>query len=176
MTTGARSLGAWRRRVHWARLRAFAAVTVEQGEEVPYNSRMAGQTAAHGSEAEIPAALAGELGGVQFALLFGSFGTPYFSGQSDVDVAVQFPQPLSLSARVKLVAALEAAIARNVDLVDLRATDPILALQVLSSGRPLVTNDTRAYHQFAVRTLSEYMDLKLDRRPVEEALVQGGVR
>jgi predicted nucleotidyltransferase len=113
---------------------------------------MARQTSAHGSEAEIPAALARELGGVQFALLFGSFGTPYFSGQSDVDVAVQFPQPLSLSARAKRVAALEAAIARNVDLVDLRATDPILALQVLSSGRPLLTNDTKAYHQFAVRT------------------------
>lgn len=128
------------------------------------------------SEAEIPGVLARELGGAQFALLFGSWGTPYFTGQSDVDVAVQFPRRLDVAARLRLAAALEAAIARNIDLVDLRAADPVLALQVLRAGRPLLINDTRAYHHFTVRMLSEYVDLKLDRRPIEAALAQGGGR
>ena len=59
---------------------------------------------------------------------------------------------------------------RDVDLVDLRGADAILAFQVLSLGRPIVMRDRKAYDAFVARTLSEYADLKLDRRPVEAAL------
>ncbi len=125
---------------------------------------------------EIPAALAKELGSAQFALLFGSFGTPYFTDSSDVDVAVRPRERLDVSSRLALTAALEAVIGRDVDLLDLMAADPIVSLQVLRSGRVLVMNDPEAFRRFVARVLSEYPDLKLDRRPIEERLAKGGGR
>lgn len=119
---------------------------------------------------EIGAVLARELARVQCAFLFGSSETRSFSEESDVDVAVLLPTPLDLSERLALTASLEMALGRDVDLVDLRGTDAILAFQVLSFGRPIVMRDRKAYDAFVARTLSEYADLKLDRRPVEAAL------
>jgi|NGEPerStandDraft_6_1074524.scaffolds.fasta_scaffold232165_2 predicted nucleotidyltransferase len=119
---------------------------------------------------EIGAVLARELAGVQCAFLFGSSETRSFSEESDVDVAVLLPTPLDLSERLALRASLEMTLGRDVDLVDLRGADAILAFQVLSLGRPIVMRDRKAYDAFVARTLSEYADLKLDRRPVEAAL------
>jgi predicted nucleotidyltransferase len=119
---------------------------------------------------EIGAVLARELVGVQCAFLFGSSETRSFSEESDVDVAVLLPTPLDLSERLALRASLEMTLGRDVDLVDLRGADAILAFQVLSLGRPIVMRDRKAYDAFVARTLSEYADLKLDRRPVEAAL------
>lgn len=119
---------------------------------------------------EIGAVLARELARVQCAFLFGSSETRSFSEESDVDVAVLLPTPLDLSERLALTASLEMALGRDVDLVDLRGADAILAFQVLSLGRPIVMRDRKAYDAFVARTLSEYADLKLDRRPVEAAL------
>ena len=128
------------------------------------------------SQVDMPTALARELGGAQFALLFGSAGTPYFTDESDVDVAVQYGQRLGLAERLRLAAALAAVIGRAVDLVDLREADPVLAFQVLKSGRIFLLNDPHAYRRFAARVLSEYADFKLDRRPIEAALMRGGGR
>jgi predicted nucleotidyltransferase len=119
---------------------------------------------------EIGAVLARKLAGVQCAFLFGSSETRSFSEESDVDVAVLLPTPLDLSERLALRASLEMTLGRDVDLVDLRGADAILAFQVLSLGRPIVMRDRKAYDAFVARTLSEYADLKLDRRPVEAAL------
>jgi predicted nucleotidyltransferase len=118
----------------------------------------------------IGAVLARELAGVQCAFLFGSSETRSFAEESDIDVAVLLPSPLDLPARLALKASLETALGRDVDLVDLREADAILAFQVLKFGRPIVMRDRKAYEAFVARTLSEYADLKLDRRPVEAAL------
>ncbi len=114
--------------------------------------------------------LARELAEAQCAFLFGSAETPAFSRESDVDVAVLFSSPLGLAVRSALKASLETALGRDVDLVDLRGADPILAFQVLRHGRPIIVRDRKAYAEFVMRTLSEYADLKLDRRPAERAL------
>ena len=128
------------------------------------------------SEMEIRAVLAKELAGAQFVLLYGSFGTPYFTDDSDLDIAVQFPARLELSSLLNICASLEAATGRKIDLVDLRGADPVLAMQALRAGRPLLINDARAYGQFGMRTLSDYMDLKIDRRDIEQGLMQWGTK
>jgi predicted nucleotidyltransferase len=119
---------------------------------------------------EIGPVLASELAEAQCVFLFGSAETPAFSRESDVDVAVLFPSPLALAGRLALKASLETVLGREVDLVDLRGADPILAFQVLRLGRPIMVRDRKAYDAFVMRTLSEYADLKLDRRPAERAL------
>ena len=144
------------------------------GRKRAYNSLMNRQFAAPVPAGEIGAILARELAGAQCAFLFGSSETRSFAEESDVDVAVLLPSTLDLSARVALKGSLETMLGRDVDLVDLRGADPILAFQVLRLGRPIVMRDPKAYEAFVMRTLSEYADLKLDRRPVERALRREG--
>jgi predicted nucleotidyltransferase len=149
-----------------------AVVFTAVGRKRAYNSPMNRQFAAPVPAGEIGAILARELAGAQCAFLFGSSETRSFAEESDVDVAVLLPGTLDLSARLALKGSLETMLGRSVDLVDLRGADPILAFQVLRFGRPVVMRDRKAYEAFVARTLSDYADLKLDRRPVEVALLR----
>lgn len=117
-----------------------------------------------------------ELEGAQCVFLYGSALTAYFGPESDVDVAVMYPHPLDLTERVALAARLETALERVVDLLDLRRADPVVRYQVLAAAHPVVVRDRAAYVRLVEQTLGEYFDLKLDRRPVEQALRNGAAR
>lgn len=106
----------------------------------------------------------------RFAFVFGSFGTPAFGDQSDLDLAVDFGRPLESEERFDISSRLGEATGRTVDLVDLRAADPIIAMQVLKTGRPFAVHDTLALDVFRMTAPSVYFDWKLSRRPVEEAM------
>jgi predicted nucleotidyltransferase len=112
------------------------------------------------------------LAGARFAYVFGSILTAAFGDESDVDVAVDFGKPLAPAERLELAATLAAAAGRDVDLVDLRTADPVIKMQVLRNGRPLLVNDRLASSAFAMSALSEYFDLKLDRAPVEAMIAR----
>jgi len=117
------------------------------------------------------------LEGASFALVFGSFGTERFGPESDVDLAVRFPKPLPAAEVLALVGRLSEITGRRVDLVDLGSTDPIIAMQILRHGRPLLVRDRAAYETFRMTTPSRYFDWKLSRRPVEERLwAEAGAR
>jgi len=120
--------------------------------------------------------LAPLLEGVRFAYVFGSFGSPYFSQESDLDVAVAFGAPLDAQGFLRLSGALSRAAGRDTDLLDLMRADPVIAMQVLKSGSVLLVQDPKALAVFQMATLAAYADQKLDRRPVERALqsVMGG--
>ncbi len=107
-----------------------------------------------------------------FAYVFGSVLRASFNDESDIDLAVDFGRALTPAQRLDLATALSRAAARDVDLVDLRAADPVIKMQVLRYGRPLVINDQAAAYSFAMTTLSEYFDLKLDRAPVEAMIAR----
>ena len=110
------------------------------------------------------------LEGASFALVFGSFGTGRFGPESDVDLAVRFPRPLPRAEFFDLLHRLSEIAGRKVDLVDLGTADPIIAMQVLRHGRPLLVRDRAAFESFRMTTPSRYFDWKLSRRPVEERL------
>ncbi len=112
------------------------------------------------------------LAGARFAYAFGSVLTAAFGDESDVDVAVDFGRPLTPARRLELVAELAVAVGKDVDLVDLCTADPVIKMQVLRYGRPLLVNDQGARYAFAMTTLSEYFDLKLDRAPVEAMIAR----
>lgn len=117
-------------------------------------------------------ALSQALGDCRFAFVFGSFLTRGFGTESDVDVAVDFGRVLGLDERLSLNERLDAATGRHVDLMDLRRADPIIAMQVLKTGRLLVSHDRLALAVFQMKTISEYLDWKIDRAPVEAALLR----
>lgn len=110
------------------------------------------------------------LGSARFAFVFGSWGTPAFREESDLDLAIDLGHVLSFRERVDLVGALGEATGRAVDLVDLRSADPIIAMQVLRTGRAFLVTDGKALAVFRMTAPSRYFDWKLSRRPVEEAM------
>ena len=110
------------------------------------------------------------LEGASFVLIFGSFGTERFGPESDVDLAVRFQRPLPPAELFGLLRRLTEIAGRKVDLVDLGSADPIIAMQVLRHGRPLLVRDRAAFESFRMTTPSRYFDWKLSRRPVEERL------
>ena len=114
--------------------------------------------------------VAAALEGAQFALVFGSFGTPSFGPESDLDVAVSFRRALPAMDLIALVGRLETAAGRRVDVVDLRRADPVIAMQVLRNGRPILVAEPRALAEFQMYTPSRYFDWKITRRPIEEAM------
>ena len=117
------------------------------------------------------------LEGASFALVFGSFGTERFGPDSDIDLAVRFPRPLPPGAILSLIHRLSEISNRRVDLVDLGSADPIIAMQVLRHGRPLLVRDRAAFETFRMTTPSRYFDWKLSRRPVEERMrAEAGTR
>lgn len=110
------------------------------------------------------------LEGASFALVFGSFGTERSRPESDLDLAVRYPKPLAQAQVLKLTRRISEIAGRSVDLVDLGSADPIIAMQVLRHGRPLLVRDRAAFETFRMTTPSRYFDWKLSRRPVEERM------
>lgn len=110
------------------------------------------------------------LEGASFALVFGSFGTGHDRPESDLDLAVRYPKPLAQVKLLELTQRISEIAGRSVDLVDLGSADPIIAMQVLRHGRPLLLRDRAAFETFRMTTPSRYFDWKLSRRPVEERL------
>ncbi|RKZ65095.1 MAG: hypothetical protein DRQ48_11945, partial [Gammaproteobacteria bacterium] len=118
--------------------------------------------------------LVGTLGEVLFALLYGSLVSGVARADSDVDLAVMYPSPLGTDRLIRLVGEVSAVFGRPVDLVDLRQAGPIIKMQILQNGHPVIINDRSAFERFRMYTPSEYFDFKLCRRPVEENLKAWG--
>lgn len=113
------------------------------------------------------------LEGARFAFVFGSFGTPSFGDESDLDLAVDFGRRLELRERLELAGELGDATRRCIDLVDLWSADPIISMQVLRTGKAFLVADPHALAVFRMTVPSRYFDWKISRRPVEEAMWAG---
>ncbi len=111
-----------------------------------------------------------ELEGARFAFVFGSYGTPRFNSKSDLDIAVDFGRSLPPREFLGLASRLSNRVERSVDLVDLRSADPIIAMQILRTGKPFLVRDRAALLVFQMTVPSLYFDWKISRRPVEEAM------
>lgn len=105
-------------------------------------------------------------------LLFGSHAGGRPTADSDIDLAVLLgapdPEPDRLAAiRIDL----EHILGAPVDLVILDRASPILVMEILRCHRVLAAPDAEALESLIVRTLTDYADLKIVRRPIEEALL-----
>lgn len=117
--------------------------------------------------AKLPAVLEG----VRFAILYGSAATGDMWAESDIDLAVMYASPLEPEDMLRLMRETSAIFHRSVDILDLNRAGPIVKMQVLRYGRPVVINDEAAFQRFAMYTPSEYFDLKIRRHPIEEAIM-----
>jgi uncharacterized protein len=112
---------------------------------------------------------------VILAFLFGSAVSGRLLDESDVDVAVLFDHMPEISDILNLKAAVSEATNRDVDLVILNDSSPIICMQVLKSGILIRKRDNTAYSNFCVKTVKQYDDLKYIRKEAESDIMKGKI-
>lgn len=97
---------------------------------------------------------------LRYALLFGSAATRGPDFARDIDIAISTRTPLGLLDRMRLATELEAAVGKEVDVIDLDDASTLLRREVLRDGRDLVVNDRVAWVGFKAGVPLEWADLE----------------
>jgi len=103
--------------------------------------------------------------------MLGSALTDRLRADSDVDFAVYYTpgSELDFSAYGRLIVDLERVLNRKVDLGRLSSRNVVYAIQATHEGQLLFAHDVEEAIAFAGRMQSLYVDLKQDRKIVEDA-------
>lgn len=96
--------------------------------------------------------------GVSLVYLFGSVARDAPRRDSDLDLAVLFSGTPGPERIGEMAAALERVAGRVVDLVVLNSASPLLAHEVVSTGRLLVCRDDGERAAFEARATIRYLD------------------
>jgi len=94
--------------------------------------------------------------------------------ESDVDLAVLAPTRLDAQVRFELQDRLASVYRRPVDLVDLRATSTVMAMQVVGAGTVLCETDPGERARFEDLTFSLYARLNEERRGILDRVAREG--
>jgi predicted nucleotidyltransferase len=114
------------------------------------------------------------LGDVVAVYRFGSSAHGTTHRASDTDVAVLARERLSATVRFDLQERLASHLGHDVDLVDLAATSPVMAIQVVAKGRLLYDGEPAVRGGFEDRTFSAYARLNEERRGILERIGMEG--
>ncbi len=107
--------------------------------------------------------------------IFGSIVSGHMTEQSDIDIAVLFSHKPQLNEILSTKDEVCTAIGREIDLVVLNDSSPVIRMQVLKNGK-LIKNESNAmYNAFYVKTLKEYDDLKYIRNESEKNILKGRI-
>jgi predicted nucleotidyltransferase len=112
------------------------------------------------------ATLLGTHANLRVALLFGSLASGRERVDSDLDVAVAGPAPLTFENRTQLIGELADLAGRSVDLIDLTSCDAPIRAEALSRGRLIYCADRRFYADLIRRVLYDEADLMPFRRRI----------
>lgn len=114
----------------------------------------------------------------QAIYLFGSNGTPQERADSDVDVAVLLPSAAAREsgslALSELHLALQEALRKDVDLVNLRQVSTVFQKEITMNGRRVFAGDEYAADEFEMLVLSMYQKLNQERAEIMAAGLQSG--
>lgn len=108
---------------------------------------------------------------IQAIYLFGSLAANGGHEWSDADLAILSERPLDPVRLYDAAEDVAAECRRDVDLVDLKRASTVFAVQIISKGRRLVTNDMSATSRFEAETLADYADLCDHRKPAVDAFM-----
>ena len=112
---------------------------------------------------------------IVFAFLFGSYQKGDRTSSSDLDMAIYFISSgdfyrlSDLKDQISRISGLE------VDIVVLNHATPVIKMQVLKKGALLVNKNPRVYHDFVIRAVNEYDDLKMTRKEIEDHILRGRI-
>jgi predicted nucleotidyltransferase len=116
------------------------------------------------SEVDALAAALSSRAEVRLAYIFGSTVTGRRHATSDTDVAVLFAGAPGARTLDRLTEDLEAAVGRRIDLVDLSTAPPLLAHEIVKTGRCIVCRDATERGEFEARTVLRFLDTAHLRR------------
>jgi len=104
---------------------------------------------------------------VQAVYRFGSAGTEHERSDSDLDIALLLPPDSARCAGSlalgELHLALEDALRRDVDLINLRLAPAVLQAQIVVTGTRIFCTDTRLADEFELLALALYQKLNQER-------------
>jgi predicted nucleotidyltransferase len=111
---------------------------------------------------------------IQALWLFGSAVSNRMHAASDRDIAALFPYSNipTQEQRMAMQAELESLFQCDVDFIILNTASPILIRQMLKWGKLLFCRDRKAKDLFIIQSFSLYDDLKMVRKPIEEAIAK----
>lgn len=106
--------------------------------------------------------------------LFGSQAKGSARDDSDVDCAILFqksnvPDGVHLLEMREL---LHEELKRDVDLVCLNNASPVISMQIYKYGKLIVNNDQKQYSNYVMNLFTDYFDLKLMRKTMEEDILK----
>jgi predicted nucleotidyltransferase len=105
---------------------------------------------------------------------FGSTVDGTASRVSDIDVAVLTRARLPAARRFDVQEQLASRLGGDVDLVDLAAASPVMAIQAIARGHLLFDGDSAARGRFEDLTFSMYARLNEERRGILERIAAEG--
>ena len=112
---------------------------------------------------------------IVLAFIFGSAVSGRLTKESDIDIAILFAHKPSSSVLLDIINDLSTITGREIDIVVLNDSSPIIRMQVLKSGILLKKKNDAVYNEFFVRTVKEYDDLKQIRKVEEENILRGRI-
>ncbi len=103
--------------------------------------------------------------------LFGSAVQNGTKKPRDIDIAVlfQYPHVPDGLKLIELQEELSDLLHKSVDLVALNNASPILMMQALKKGKCILERNRTLHMKFLVQVVARYEDLKITRRPIEDA-------
>ena len=103
--------------------------------------------------------------------LLGSVVKGTMRSDSDIDIAIlpRNDMSISLQDRIALIGSLSLALRHEVDLGIITAQNLIYASEAILTGKRFLTLDTAYVDQTEMRLLGGYLQLRFDRREIEEA-------
>jgi len=107
---------------------------------------------------------------VELAVLFGSAARGALHARSDVDVAVRW-EAGGPTDRVAFLAAVERAIGRTVDVVDLDTAPPQLRFEIARDGLLLVERTAGAWSRMRARAFVDWWDFRPIAKIIHRAAV-----
>lgn len=114
----------------------------------------------------------------QAVYIFGSYGTEQEWPESDADIALLLPpkesRKIGSLAMSDLRFALESAIQKEVDLINLRQVSTVLQKEVVTADRRIYEGDKYAAEEFDMLTLSLYQKLNEERAGILASALADG--
>ena len=109
---------------------------------------------------------------IQLVFLFGSTASEHHSKESDIDIAILFQIEPDFYYLDDIKDSLSKLIKKQIDIVILNNASPIIKMQILKNGIPLIRRGS-SYEEFFTRTVVEYADLKIVRKEIEDNILKG---
>ena len=112
---------------------------------------------------------------ILLAFVFGSAASGRLTKESDVDIAILFSSTPEFSEILNIKDEISGIINKEVDIVVLNGSSPVIRMQVLKNGKLIKRKDDVIYNNFYVKTVKEYDDLKYIRKEAEANILRGKI-